>query len=332
MFEFRVSAVLCGLLAVAGCVDSEESSTASCAEGAQSIKSSDGRTLCVELETQAQAPFSTGFFAPARVNHQVTLEDSDGNPIDIDTDQVITGISHHPMMYMNNGHEHTTPHLHEPNTDASAQGIYTLVAYYSMASMGANGMAMGEWEYNLYLTDAGKAERAKVSFTPDVMMVTGGVFAAKASNAGDTWTNMMGVTKPRNFTVWLNGLEAGTQGGYDLSVFVSTEDMMHGETMDGHAGASFPAVYVGQSLHGPVPEDGGMQTSLSIDTVVVEVSLDAGQTWQSLSADGHGAYSGSGLTDFTAGEQTELSVKLSVNGLEMQTAEAAYPQLMFTTP
>ena len=97
------------------------------------MNTSDQRTLRIAVATAAQIPFATGFVAPTRVIHQVTIKDLDGNPIDISSDPVISDFSQHPMMYMNNGHDHTTPRGHEPYTSRSAEGIYSFPVYYSVA-------------------------------------------------------------------------------------------------------------------------------------------------------------------------------------------------------
>ena len=159
----------------------------------------------------------------------------------------------------------------------------------------------------------------------------GNIFATKGSNDMDQWTNMMNITKPRNYTIWLDAISANSTNGYDLTLFVSTQDMMHMDT-GGHAHAMFPAVYPSQTLQGPAPADGGMQPSITLDTVTVEVSTDAGTSWQILNATDHGYYAGMGLNGFTADTQTMLVIKLTVNGLEMTTIAGAQPQLMFTVP
>ncbi|WP_455201502.1 hypothetical protein [Kaarinaea lacus] len=330
----KIYLVMLGSLLIAtGCSNSDPvANSESCSTDEQSVTSSDQRTLCIALATSAQTPFATGFVAPARVTHLITIKDADGNPVDIASDAVIEGISQHPMMYMNNGHDHTTPHSHEPDASRSDEGIYTFPVYYSMVSMMADGTSMGDWEYAISLTDTGATEPLQVVFHPEVRMVMGGnIFAAKGSNDMDQWTNMMDMTKPRSYTIWLEAISASPNNGYDLTLFVSTQDMMHMNT-GGHAHTLFPAVYSTQMLHGPVPAGGGMQMTVTLDMVTVEISTDAGNTWQSLSATDHGYYSGSGLAGFAAGEQVSPAIRLTVNGLEMTTAAGTSPQLMFTVP
>lgn len=318
----------CSLLA--GCQSNNSDDSSACAGDQQSVTTSDQRTLCVSVATEAQAPFPEGFYA-ARVSHVVSLSDVNGNPVDVTTDPVITNVSQHLMMTMNNGHMHTSPHNHDADLSRANEGVYTLTAYYVMASAMADGMPMGVWDYTVNITDSGAGGTLDAHFTPDVKMVMGSnIFSAKASNAGDTWTNSSDLTKPRNYTVWLDAISAKAGGAHDLTLFVSTEDMLHNGDSMNHG--SFPSVYTGLTLYGPVPAGGGAQTSMTIDTVSVEVSNDGGLSWQILSEDGEGVYSGSGLSGFTAGSQATLDVRVTVNGLEMQTASAAYPQLVFTTP
>jgi hypothetical protein len=333
MLKILYLVMLGSLLITTGCSNSDPlANSESCSTDEQSVTTSDQRTLCIALATSAQTPFATGFVAPARVTHQITIKDTDGNAIDIVSDPVIADVSQHPMMYMNNGHNHTTPHSHEADASRSVEGIYTFPVYYSMASMMANGMSMGDWEYEISLTDTGATEPLQVVFHPEVGMLMGGnIFATKGSNDLDQWTDMLDMTKPRSYTVWLEAISANPSNGYDLTLFVSTQDMMHMNTGD-HAHAMFPAVYPNQIMHGPVPAGGGMQMTVTLDTVTVEVSTDGGATWQSLTATDHGYYSGTGLNGFTAGAQTMLAARLTVNGLEMTTAAGASPQLIFTVP
>ncbi len=308
-------------LGLSGCLfDSASTDQAACADGQQVLHASDGRTLCVGLETVAEPPFSEGFYT-ARVTHRVRITDADGRPIDIDDEQVITDVSHHPVMHMNSGHDHGTPHAHEPEASSDpTQGIYDLVAYYSMPS----GDMMGDWDYQVLVTDAGNTLVAH--FQPQVQSVPApDLFSARASNDQDQTKNMDGLVIPRPYTVWLHAVQPVT-GGHRLTVFVSTQDMtmmqMNGSTM---MHMVFPEVVAGETeLHDE------NDTAFTLDTVGVRASADGGTTWVDLTHDGAGRYSGD-LAGLTSGQRADVQVELVVNGLSM-TANGNPPTLSFVAP
>ena len=313
-----------------------------------------GRNITVTLDTAANSPIGTGFWI-SRVKHKITLVDaSDGSPIDISSDNHIKGISQHPYMHMLSGHDHSTPHGHDADVSQAAQGIYTLDAYYVMASemgMGESAMPMGVWDYPVKLqedTDAdGNADTTtSVMFHPQVKMPMGGnVFIAKVSNSNHTWTNMMGMTQPRSYRVWLHEVNANPNSSHDLSVFVSTQDMGNmsmgsmaamSSMSSNHSMMSFPAVYSGQSLHGPTNEM-GMRPDVSLASVTVEVSLDDGTTWQSMTETANtGLFSTADLVGLDTAAQDTLSFKVTINdGISdyvMTTAAGGYADLVFTAP
>ncbi len=309
-------------LGLSGCLfDSSSTDQAACADGQQVLHASDGRTLCVGLETVAVPPFKAGFYT-ARVTHRVRLTDADGQPIDIGNDPVISDVSHHPLMYMNSGHDHGTPHAHEPEDSSDpANGLYDLVAYYSMPS----GDMMGDWDYQVLVTDAGNTLVAH--FQPQVQSVPApDVFSARASNDQDRTKNMDGLAISRPYTVWLHAVRPNATGGHRLTVFVSTQDMtmmqMNGSSM---MHMVFPEVVAGETeLH----DEKGTATFLG--TVSVRASTDGGTTWVDLTHDGEGRYSGD-LAGLTTGERADVQVELVVDGLTM-TANGNPPTLSFVAP
>ncbi|NCO58042.1 MAG: hypothetical protein GW783_02780 [Deltaproteobacteria bacterium] len=305
-----------------------------------------GRRVTVTLNTAAEPPFTAGFWT-ARVAHQITLTDADNHdaPIDITSDPTIVDVSHHPLMHMLSGHDHTTPHAHEPDTRGAAAGQYVLDAYYVMASemgMGAMAMPMGVWDYTVRIDEDSNRDgtvdtTTEVIFHPKVDPPMGGaVLFAQVNHAADTWTSMDGTTGPRPYRVWLHEVVTNGDGSHDLTLFVSTQEMvdMAMAGMDHHAGMTFPAVYPGLTLHGPVDEM-GMRPEVLIATVAVEVSTD-GATWVALAEEepSSGRYQVThlaGLDNTAAGPDT-LAVRLTVNGHSMQTAAGAESQLLFTAP
>jgi len=318
------------------------------AGAARTVVTAAGRTVTVTLATTAAPPIVPGFWV-ARVAHEITLTDADNEdaPIDITSDPTIVDVSHHPLMHMLTGHDHTTPHAHEPDIRGAADGRYGLDAYYVMASergMGAMAMPMGVWDYTVKIaedTDGdGMADATTdVIFHPRVMApMDGAVLFAQVNHADDTWTAMDGTTGPRPYRVWLHEATANGDGTHAVTVFVSTQDMadmVMAMALDGmaHAGMTFPAVYPGQTFHGPV-NGIDRRPEVTVDAVAVDVSTDDGTTWVPLAeVAGTGRYQVDDLAglDNGAGLDT-LTVRLTVNGNPMQTAAGADGQLLFTAP
>ncbi len=307
------------------------------AEGAsKTVITAKGRRIRVTLDTVADAPFSKGFWT-ARVRHRLRLIDADTDqPIDIVTDPDIVGVSNHPMMSMLNGHDHTTPHGHDPQV--AGPGEYVLDNYYVMASEMAGGTPMGVWDYVAYLKEDSDGNRAtaehstEVIFHPQVKMPMGGkVLVASASNAADQWTGMDGITQARPYRIWLHAATPAGSSGHDLTLFVSTQNIANpAPGADPHAHTlSFPSVYAGRILQGPVDSTTGVRPDVTLSSVTVEVSSDGGASWQTLTADGTtGRYAITALTGLAG----TLQVRLTVNGKVMQTAAGAMPQLAFTAP
>ncbi|MEW5754982.1 MAG: hypothetical protein AB1810_01635 [Pseudomonadota bacterium] len=313
------------------------------AGAAKTITTPNGRHITVALDTVADAPFITGFWT-ARVRHRLTLIDADTQqPVDITTDPDIVGLGNHPMMYMLNGHDHTTPHGHDPDTSAKAQGQYVLDNYYVMASAMANGTPMGVWDYVAYVKEDADGDRATtndvvsvpVIFHPQVKMTMGSdVLSVSASNANDQWTNMMGMNQARGYRLWLHAVEPNNAGGHDLTVFVSTQNIANPTGSDPHAHTlSFPSVRVGRVLQGVKDASSGLRPDVTLATVTVEVSLDNGASWQPLVADGTtGRYTITALSGLSTTAANTVQLKLTVNGNAMATAAGAYPALIFTAP
>ena len=124
-----------------------------CLENAKEITTSDDRTLCVTLTSfKAEAPFSAGFKAAGKTTHTVFVSDSEGNPVDVTTDETVTVISQYPMMTMESGHMHSAP-FKAADTSAAEYGAYNLDVYYPMPSAMMDGTVMGRWEYRVMITD-----------------------------------------------------------------------------------------------------------------------------------------------------------------------------------
>ncbi|HEB98500.1 MAG TPA: hypothetical protein ENJ05_03235 [Thiotrichales bacterium] len=231
---------------------------------------------------------------------RLKISDADGNPAPG------LAVSLMPMMYMS-GMAHGTPVAEV--TDVDSDGIYDATVYYLMASSMMNGMSMGYWKLDIMVGGE------KATFYPNVMMAMGDsvkatlkggqtdmIAAMDMSGGMDMGHDMGGMAiseEPRSYYIFKDALMA-MSGSYTLKLFIAAKENM----------MSYSPVYPGATL-------GGGQTDLIIDgaTTTVEVSTDGGTTWIAAMPDSAtGIWTVTGLTGLTDGEQTEIQVRLTVNG------------------
>ncbi|MDX8377451.1 MAG: hypothetical protein R8L53_05460 [Mariprofundales bacterium] len=301
----------------------------------KTITTAGGQQWNVTLDTIAQSPFAQGFNV-ARTTHRISVINSTTNqPVDL----YAAGITamQHPWMFMFSGHAHGTEHG-QCDISQAAQGILQGDVYYRMASKTASGMPMGLWQYEVRFYEPAPVDAyTSVMFFPNVRMGMGAdILKGAAKNAGDTWTNMTGLTNPRTYNVWLHAITANVTSGYDVSVFIATQNMMDMTNMAGMMGVgmsamSFPPLNAGLMLNG-AKNAMSMRPMHMVKTVLAEISADAGLTWQLLSAQGGGIYKTTSLLGLTSGTVANLQVRLTVDGNPMLDAGGNNPALSFTTP
>ncbi|MDQ7059152.1 MAG: hypothetical protein Q9N62_12350 [Ghiorsea sp.] len=277
------------------------------------------RQINVKIDTPATPPFQVGY-RNVKTTHQITLTDAaTSSPININTDANINSISFKPWMYMFAGYQHSSP-FGAIDTTQAASGVYIVDTYYLMPTgmmMGTEVVPMGQWDLEIKLGDTSAPTTdpyAYSHFFPNVMMNMGtDLLLATGSNANDLWTDGTGVTKPREYRVWLQAIVTNAAGGHDLIVYASTLGMQMG------VGMIFPPVYQGQMM--PV-----------ITSATCEVSTDGGTTWQAMPADAvNGQYKITGLTGLSNTTQNTLDIRLTVNNNVMLDAGGNL-QLKFTAP
>ena len=340
--------------------DDEHAAASVCNDGGKEITTSDARSVCINLAAfKADVPFTAGFNAPGKVTHTVFVSDSDGTPIDVSSDDVLTEVAQYPYMTMDTGHKHSAPYR-EASLTAAEYGAYNLDVYYPMPSTN------GSWEYRVLITDNnGTADddtddtTHTVSFTPEVnMIMSSKAFRAVGKNESDQYKNSMDVVATRQYFNWLESVGKVVDGAADVKIYVTTVDKDHGDEMamtdDGHDdhvhGATgtdsqtYPSVYAPMDMMGATMtltlHDAVDNAEVDVATVIVEVSADDGTTWTTLAASGmdhddFGYYNAS--VPMTAGDVT-LLVKTTVNGNVMtKTGVAAdgtdaedIPELKFT--
>ncbi len=210
------------------------------------------------------------------------------------TGQAVTGVDVNlmPMMHMREM-MHSTP-VDDACGENSTAGTYDCTAYYLMASSMASGMSMGYWDLKVMI---GGMLGESVNFYPAVMMAMGDTARADLKGVQDQAMNMMGMMENRRYHLFKSSLE-GMTGNHSFQLFIAVRESM----------MSLPALVDGMMLN----------DSLSVDTIVVEVSTDAA-TWVTASADGNGYWTASGLDGLTAGSEGTVYVKLSVSGEQKTT-------------
>jgi len=339
------------------------------AGASKTITTDSGRVITISLDTEANPPIPEGFWV-SHVNHKITLQDQSGNPINTSNDDEIISVTQHPNMRMITGHTHSTPHSMMTDTSESAEGIYKMDSYYVMPSQvgtGENAVPLGLWSYTVKITEDTDDENDKthsVAFHPQVKMpmpmdseAPVDVLFSLINNSGYQWTTMMGATETRPFRVWLHEITPNDDGvSHALTVFISTRDMknpeddssnghghMHHKPQSramemGHGGhnlMSFPAVYAGQKLHGPLSD--GIRPEHTLSSVTVAISTD-GTNWVTMQADGDntGRFTTASLANLSTNEQNTLSFRLKINDgsteYEMKTNGGNYGILKFSAP
>jgi len=296
----------------------------------KAITLADGTTvLNVSVDTTYSSPFQSGFRA-TKTTHVITLE----NAADNSAYTAASSLMVMPKMYMNAGHQHGTPHAMAMNT---APGEYTVDMYYLMPS-GMNGMLMGTWELDVQVGDPTSTSMmdpyAHVLFYPNVKMNMGtDTLMSKVNNEADTWTNMMKVTNPREYRVWLHNI-TGTTGSHVVTVFISTQnmaDMAMGGSMAAmaHSPMTFPAVDAGMTLQGPLA---GMKRA---DKVVGTVAVTIGgvaATALKTGMSNAGQYQAT-LSTLTSGALADIEVGLTVDTYAMTVGTTTNnASLSFTAP
>jgi hypothetical protein len=206
-----------------------------CIEGAKTLTTSDGRVLCVVLTAyKAEAPFESGFMAPGKTTHTVFVSDTDGNPIDVSSDDVVTSISQYPMMFMNAGHKHSAPYK-SADVSTAEQGNYDFDVYYPMPSAMMDGTSLGTWEYRVKISDNNGTvddttddQIHTVTFEPTVeMYMSSKAFRAVGRNENDKFKNAMGMMPSRQYSVWLESVGKVSEGTAKVKVYLTTQDMDH---------------------------------------------------------------------------------------------------------
>lgn len=180
----------------------------------------------------------------------------------------------------------------------NGDGTYTVVVYYLMASS-MNGMSMGTWNVDVTVGDQTE------TFNPDVMMAMGDTARVTLKNQDDQFAGMMGASV-RSYYIFKESL-MGSTGSHMFKVFLATRESM----MD------HPAVYTGQTL---TDANGA---SWAVNSVTLEVSTDNGASWASMTENGSGYFSVSGLAGLVDGSEGSILVRLSINGAQYTTDGAA---------
>ena len=211
------------------------------------------------------------------------------------TGNAVTGesVALMPMMYMNDGKNHSTP-VDGTCTESATAGTYDCTVFYVMADT-MNGESLGHWELSVMI---GGMMGESAMFKPSVGMAMGGTAMVKLKNSALTMT-MMGVTSPRTFQVFKSKL-MGT-GDHTFEMFISTMETM----------MSFPAVYPTVELNA------GTADATTISTMTVRVSTDpafpATSATVTANSDANGYWTAMGITGLTDGQEGTLYVEVTIN-------------------
>lgn len=195
-----------------------------------------------------------------------------------------------PKMYMP-AMTHATPV--DIVTESATPGIYDCTIYYLMAS----GPGMGIWELRIMIG------METAYFYPPVAMAMGTTSRATLKGIADTIASMMGMgTAKRSYYLFNDGSTFGMSSTFRLFIAAADDAMM----------MNYPAVSNGSTLHN------AMGAGWTVSGMTVEATTDNGSSWNSLTSNGNGHWSVSGLTALAMGGS--VKVRITVNG-EQKTAD-----------
>jgi hypothetical protein len=179
-------------------------------------------------------------------------------------------------------------------TESSTDGTYDCVIYYVMASEMTDGTPMGTW--TLTVTIDGEA----TEFTPAVVMAMGDTTLAKLKSSADKIAGMADMAETRTYFLFKDSLMT-MNSAYTFKIFLAAKAGM----------MSYPAISDAPTL---ADEN---ETEWK-PTVQLHASTD-GSTWIAMTDDGLGDWSVDGLTGMTSGTQSNIYIKLTINGTQYTT-------------
>lgn len=187
-----------------------------------------------------------------------------------------------PKMYMA-GHSHGSPV--GTVIETATAGTYDCTIYYLMAS----GPGMGIWELKVMIG------METAIFYPPVAMSMGTTTRAILKGQSDLIASMMGMGTKRTYSLFNDGSTFGMSSTLKLFIAAVDDAMM----------MMFPAVSNGSSLHD------SMGVAWTVAGMTVEASTDNGSSWNSLTDDGGGHWSVSGLSGLGSGGTIKLRLILN---------------------
>jgi len=232
-----------------------------------------------------QVKYVPGTMAAMAGKTMFTLEirDLNGSPA-VGVTPTITSMMHMDAM------THSTP---SAGCVAASNYQYTCTLYYLMPTA-MKGVFMGYWDLAVSLPKGSGTETAM--FYPNVKPSMADT--PKVDLKGQTEKIMAagGGSEARRYHIFKKSL-TGSTGSHSLSLFVATRASMK----------SFPAVVTGTTYNT------GSTYAFTSTTVVVEVSTDK-TTWATMTEQGAGVWSVTGLTGLTNGTAGKVYVRLTING------------------
>ncbi len=217
--------------------------------------------------------------------YSINVKDNDGIAVYGETPTL------KPMMAMNAGHHHSSPHT--GCTETNSLGNSDCTVYFIMASA-MNGNAMGTWTVDIELEDA-----ETLSFNPNVTMPMDETVRVNLKGVDDK----IGVT-PRTYNIFNNSAASNAEGERSIELFISSKETM----------MSFPALATNTTL------SEGTADELSVNSIEVLVSTDKDAvTWTTATTNGDGVWTAE-VENYT----DTFYVKLSVNSETKMNGEFDY--------
>lgn len=279
----KVTATTLTACILAACGGDDSNSENKDASRTSQVFTTEGHSLTIYIPESGAKVGKTVF--------DINIQETDGTAVSSVTPNML------PMMAMEAGHKHSSPHTGCTQTDS--EGNAQCSVYFLMPSE-MNNVKMGTWDLEFSLPDYEEV----VNFTPLVTMPMGDTVLAKLKGGVDDQMpsmamamamNEMPSSSPRTYYLFNNGI-THMEGTHSVELFIAAKESMK----------SFPALTAGLTLN----EGSTGELSIdSIDNVIVKVSAD-NSTWSDAISKGEGIWQASGISGLT----TTLYVSLSVNG------------------
>jgi hypothetical protein len=301
-FQYRV-ALFAFPLFLLSCAETDDNSTASAETNTDSSLTTESTDNAVN-STSYQAKLITEEMISGKQSFQIQL-----NNINDQTPATSKTLSLKPMMEMNTGMKHSTPHAGCNETETL--GTYQCDIYFLMPSITSTGMEMGTWTLELAIDG-----NESLSFKPQVKPALGNAATLQGQNdqiastvmadeeidsgmamSDETMDTEMPMTEKRKYHLFLHHHDENK-----LQIFIAARESL----------MQFPALSSGSTL------SSNTDYEIAVNSLQLQISTDK-ENWTTIVQESNGLW-----THNQAIPSGNIYLKLEVNG-ETKTTNGLAP-------